>query len=141
MRKENYEQYIKRMHGVFRKTLKIEDWQGSVFISGDSHKNNPKVAGECEIQVNYLNYCVTLYLCVKEKFYRKEYNEVAHILMHELCHVYTEPLYSSAIENCSPHQNIYVEQQREQLTERISVAIMSTVPDDYIKPKLCKVMD
>ena len=68
------------------------------------------------IEISYLRSDIRCYPIMK--YQTDDY--IRDVLCHELCHIITEPMYSMCNANVNPHLQPYVEEMREQETERIS---------------------
>ena len=95
--------------------LKLQDWEiSNVYMDGD-HENENCAMDICT-QIPYLRAKINIW----NRAYTLSEDELKASYVHELCHIYTENLYSIANANASIHLHPFIEEQREQLTERIA---------------------
>ena len=96
--------------------LNLQDWEFETRIMSGTFDKNEKACMTNDIQISYL----TSTLSVFDPMYTEDDDKVKEVLMHELCHVITEPQYSLCRGQVSPHLHELVEEMREQETERIA---------------------
>lgn len=136
--KESYQKWVWRMVKMMRKNMYLSEWSYSVKFSKGEHKKEKindgfSVAGTNSVSVKYLEYEITLYPLTKKYFDKSNYSAALEVIIHELCHVYTEPLYEAAIKEVGTSSEDFIETLREQTTQRISSAILGLIPrKDYI---------
>ena len=111
-RKKSVEKHLTNLVRV----LNLQDWEISVEYVPEAHPENPDVGMDNTIDISYLRSTIRCFP-IMEKM-DDEY--IRNVLCHELCHIITESMYSLCRANVNPHLLIFVEEQREQETERIS---------------------
>ncbi len=136
MKKETYKNYVRRMVQKFKRDLFLHEWTHDILWAIEDKQHVPKLFTVAEISTNlsYLRADITFYPQLEKKFNNGKYSDVAETILHELCHVYTEPLYKVAYDLCAPAMNAQMEVLREQATQRICGAIFALIPDKDIKP-------
>lgn len=112
------EDFIKEKHDEYKKKLGLVLWTHELLICDEEAKKG--VAAEISQQQSYLSYVITFYPSFKKEFDKKDYAWCERVIVHELCHVMTEPLYDIAINHCPPAENSHVKRERERLTEILS---------------------
>ena len=135
--KEGYKDYIRRQHLFLRDTLLLKEYQAGLRFSEYDHEKDDKKAvvnGECDVNIKYLDYVITLYPVMEKRYDKGQYDEVFHTLLHEMCHVLTEPLYSFGYDNCHPFNNSWAETLREQTTQRIAYIVEGLIKPEQIEP-------
>ena len=132
-KKESYKKWVSRMVAFGKKKLSLQEWTAYMTYEKCKNKEDEGVAGTCEIKVDYLWFNMCLYPAV-ENFYNKgKYEEAFETILHELCHVYTEPMYLIANEEVPKSRDREIEMLREQGTTRICSAILKLIPEkDYM---------
>ena len=109
------EQVIKKHFDKLVTHLNLQDWKIRLdYMDGDCFKNE-MVAMDNTIDLSYLRSTIRIYPVMEEN--TKEV--ILETICHELCHVITEPMYSLCRGVVSPMQHEWVEEMREQETERI----------------------
>ncbi len=101
----------------YRNFLNLDEWKVEVLYMDEYCDHNEMVAMDMTIDISYLRATMKVYPKAWEDcddLYLKQ------VLVHELCHIITEPQYSLCRANVNPHLHVFVEEQREQETERIA---------------------
>lgn len=84
---------------------------------------------DIEIDGKYLNFKLNIYPLLEEMYKDKKYKEVAEVILHEMCHLLTEPLYELV---CNMVEGKFVtsenlEDVRERQTQRITNTISNLI--------------
>ena len=95
----------------FIKKMNLQDWEIDVEYMKGKYEN--ELTG---MTIEYLRSTIRLF----DRVYELPDNEIIDMFTHELAHIITEPLYSLARANANPHLHPFIEEQREQMTERIA---------------------
>lgn len=111
-RQQNVEKYLSELVAL----LTLYDWEIAVEYVDEPNPENENVGMDNTIDISYLRSTIKCYP-IMEKM-NEEYTR--DVLCHELCHIITEPQYSLCRANVNPHLYPFVEEQREQETERIA---------------------
>ena len=97
-------------------------WKDDEYIrTSDTHE----VAAQILIDNSYLTFDVIIYKTLLESYEAKKYDEVLQTLIHEFCHLLTEPLYRFALEHCPKETEPHLLEVRERQTELIRCVIAS----------------
>lgn len=96
--------------------LCLQDWEITVKFMDGECADGQKAVMTNTIDLTYLRSTIQIW----NPAYLLDDKEIAHSFIHELCHIYTEDLYSIARANVNPHLHPFIEEKREQLTERIA---------------------
>lgn len=123
MTKKQFQKLILDTVSEYQKYLNMQDWDIGVIFMEYEHDEEPRTAMTNTIEISYLQSTVRVFPISKTM----EIDEIKHIVMHELCHIITEPQYSLCRGQVSPHMYPVVEEQREQETERIARIAMKGV--------------
>lgn len=136
--KTNYKDYIRWLCNKFRSLV----FAGEYFMDiqwGDDDDEDHKgrvCNAQIEIDETYLKIILTFYPNLKRIFDNGDYYRVAKTVLHEFCHILTEPLYLESLPSVSNDTSHYLEQIRERQTERITISIMQFLKkSDYEPPK------
>jgi hypothetical protein len=100
-------------------TMHIE-WRGDEDKRVDDEHS---VAAQIRIDDAYLTLEIVIYKCLSDKWHNGKYDEVLESLIHEFCHVLTEPLYRFALEHCPKETESHLLMVRERQTEIIKSVI------------------
>ena len=97
-----------------------------LYMKEDKDRDGDFVGGEIEINPTYLRCDVSIFPVLERMYNDGEKERVKETLVHEMCHLITEPLYRIAIDYHN-NKNIHpdtLEEIREQQTERIKNALL-----------------
>jgi len=111
-RQKNIEKHLTALVDL----LNLRDWDISVEYVDDPNDENEYVGMDNTVDIAYLRSTIRCYPIMNKM--DEEYTR--DVLCHELCHIITEPQYSLCRANVNPHLYPFVEEQREQETERIA---------------------
>ena len=95
--------------------LNLQDWEIEITYETENCQENWAVGMTNTIEISYLRSDIRCYPIMKDQ--TDDY--IRDVLCHELCHIITEPMYSLCRGVVSPMQYEWVEEMREQETERI----------------------
>lgn len=137
---EKFEEWCDRVLTLLRNVFYVKEYEWKLRFNkeGDTKQEqgySNSTAAYITIDVKYLNYAVTIFPVVKEKYERGDYRGCFGILVHEMSHIYTEPLYLFAIDAVTNTSKEYLETVREQQTQRIAGCVQELVPYAKYKPK------
>jgi hypothetical protein len=126
MKKQNKltaKDFILEIHDKYRAILGLNLWGYKIDLSKVAkHTDDRNGTTLAEISQNrsYLKYTITIYPELIKMYDDKKNDEVKLAIVHELCHILTEPLYDIAINSCPPGVNFETEREREKLTETLA---------------------
>lgn len=108
---------------------------------GKEHEFKPVAADHCvtaDISTDHRYYDarMNLYPNTHDIWLGGDKRKVAHIIVHELAHIITDPLYKIAVDAVTNSNGKYVEDVREQTTQQIANICMDLLEHDM--PKLFK---
>lgn len=114
---------LKAITKEYAKLMLLSDWHLDVILS-DKEVGDENAAAMVSFSHIYKHGTITFY---KSAF--KSPNDVHHIVIHELCHLLTEPLYISCIDflNGKHRSRHDIEDQREMMTEHIAKVASSLI--------------
>ena len=105
---------------MIRRDLFLHDWE-IVYVFSDEEE------GEAFAKIgtlhNYLSCKITVFPNIIELWEAEDKEGVFKILLHEFCHVFTDPMYKIAIDAATNTNVKYIEAIREEWTQRMSVAL------------------
>lgn len=102
-------------------------------------QDSPKAAASIHVSEVYLQFTVTCSDTILSHWKKEEYSELGFVLLHECCHILTEPLYNVAIDGVTNMSKNFLEDIRERQTQRITNAIYLHLNEEYFHPS--KVME
>lgn len=106
-----------------RDALKLNEWRIEHRFMSGKYPEGADTLMSVKVDISYLRATIWVW----ESAYTAPLEELKHAYVHEMCHIYTEGLYSIARAGASPHLHDFIEEQREQLTERIARLVSHTL--------------
>lgn len=133
---EPFKNWCDRVLVMLRAEMYLKEWEWKLgFVKDDEEKNGSTTGASITIDVKYLNYSITIFPVVEKMYKEGKYMNCFEVLVHELSHIYTEPLYEFAIDAVSNMTKDHLERIREQQTQRICGCIKELVPTRKWMPK------
>lgn len=114
-------------HGVYRYVV---EWHYQP-ITG-----NPKINAQIEVSDIYLSFVVGIGPNIFERWKEKEYKLIGRTIIHELCHLFFQPIERLALENSDGVHHKQIVETDERQTQLLSVVFMSFFPKDWFMPKV-----
>jgi hypothetical protein len=99
--------------GEYTQSLSFEEID---LDSGDALRG---VGATINIDTAYLSFIMKIYPIIFIKYKAKMHEEIFDLILHEFCHILTEPLYIFGIEGVSNQTRRFLEDARERQTQRI----------------------
>ena len=116
-------------HSEYRATL---EWSPNPKPDDDAHQStHATVQGD----TTYLYFTVTIYPEMLAAFKAKKYKDVGDTLLHECCHLLTEPIAAPLLQSCSPAEHKFYLQIVERQTQRFTNALMAHMGNEWFLPK------
>lgn len=100
------------------------------WINEDENEDGKKTMAKIPIDNRYLTFTVEVYPALQVEW-EKDKDYFLKVLIHEFSHLITEPLYTIAAKGISERESDFLEDIREQQTERIAIILAP-----YISKKL-----
>ena len=100
-------------------------------FSAKKGTENPEALAECVFNYPYLNVTINYNEKLEKRWLEGE--DVTEYILHELCHVITDPLYAKAVSRYTTKNDM--EDERERLTDFISHIVLKNIPLCRPKPK------
>jgi hypothetical protein len=105
-----------------------------VFEDEEIIRENMDLSAEIFTDPNYLSAKLTIYNPLYNMWQHKDYKGVLRILVHELCHLLTEPLYRFSNDHISEVEAKHLCDTRERQTQRIAnIAYRALNKKEYFK--------
>lgn len=105
----------------------------------DKHQDDSDNGGITYAMINvddsYLTANLTVFGVMMEWYNDGDLHRVAHTLLHEMCHLLTEPLWYWARYDASPSQEPIIRRDNERQVQRIANVIGWLLPDDWYYPE------
>ena len=138
-KKYDYREYIKKLTQYLRTEIFHGEYRFTVF-----YEDNPKddredaeriCSAEITIDPMYLNFNLYIYPIIETWWKDKKYTAIGQTLVHEVCHILTQPLYNLALGDAAPSQKDPFKEVNERQTQRIANVIDYLLPENYADPK------
>lgn len=110
-------QIIRKNLQPYRDALNLGEWEITTYYMDEENPDAPLTGMMIDTDISYLRAQLRVYPALWKN---EEEDEIKRMIVHELCHIITEPMYSLCRANVNPHLYPFVEEQREQETERIA---------------------
>lgn len=95
-------------------------------------------AASIRIDTTYLNFTITISDVVYNAYKQEDFDSVRSILVHEFCHLLTEPIYNIAVNSITNTSIEFLEQTRERQTQRITNLLIPRIPLEIFHKKSSK---
>lgn len=123
MTKRTYTQYKKEVRNIMKeakKVMLIDDWNINIYFEKEDNERGGGVAGTCDTRIKYFSADISFYPVHFNCYKEEDDYEFVKTIIHEMCHIITEPLYLEAYQAIAPISRDYIETIREQTTEQIA---------------------
>lgn len=116
--------------------LHLQDWRiGLSFDDTDEAEGNIATVAFIEVSTDYFKAHITFRPFAERLFRDKEYETLHQCIVHEVCHIWTDPLLQLAKKSASPNTVGFVTTANEQLTQRITLLALRGIPAKSYLPK------
>lgn len=122
-----YKLYIKSILEYYIDELFLNEWrlfvvfdEGELTGMSELSKKEYTTLACIDVRQEYIEAHITIYSKLYEFYKKEKYEEVARTLLHELCHIITDELYSMSVDAHTNSSMRYLTKANEQATERIS---------------------
>ena len=137
-KKYEYKDYVYKLVSYLRTEIFHGEYRFVIFYEKsdkDCDSEDRSIAAEITVDVEYLNFTLYLYPICERWWKEKKYGEIGQTIVHELCHILTQPLYNLALFDAAPSQKNPFKEINERQTQRIANIIDYLLPKDYANPE------
>lgn len=128
---EPYRKWTVRILKMLREKFYVKEY----YYSYSFEKDEGGTMASIDISTKYLNYHIKIHKNLEDSYKKGEYQGCFTTLVHEMCHLYTEPLYLIGIDAVTNTNKEFLELIREQNTQRICGCISELFPKKLWYPK------
>lgn len=130
-----FRRHIRKLSWHIQKEFCLREWDIDIHYMLEPKDGRPGVAAEIRTDHTYFNATITIYPRLLEYWKDTDGLEtIKETLVHEFCHILTDPLYKVAIDSVSNSGQEFLETLREQQTQHIANIVKDSIPN-IIKPK------
>ena len=117
--------------------LHLEDWRVDCEFNVEDEElgDNMATVAHCNISSDYFKATFSFTKFAEDLFKQKEYETLFQCLVHEVCHIWTDPLRTFAVQAASPSTAGHLTTIHEQLTQRIALLVLRGIPEKSYTPK------
>lgn len=128
----DFKHYIQSLVDYFQQRFNLTEYN----INLEFAERDPDGATLARVgfNLNYLFMNIEVYPNLYQCYEQKDYREIVTAITHEFCHHFVEPLSNRLLQFTSPSQEKDLEDIVELCTQRITRAIVPTLPDYLYKP-------
>lgn len=122
----SYKGWVRSVVCNLREYFFLDQWQ----IELVWEKTQEKEGLVASISTDHTYYKATIFIAplLQTMYKRGDINRCVETLVHEFCHILTDPLYDLAIPVVTHHTHPHLETTREQWTQHIAVVILRNLP-------------
>ena len=124
MKNKEFRKLIKETVQEYRKLIFSGEFNIDIIYDNKLDKDKPKTNASIDIDLTYLDAKIVIHPPLK-KYYGGNKKEIKRIILHEICHILTEPQYEHIVNLMDGNivTRKHIEEVRERQTERISIII------------------
>lgn len=136
--KPQYRKFVRELVGDLQWRLFITNYSIDVsYAKDDKAEKESKdncVAADIKTDHRYYTAYITIYPNTHLMWDNGKKREVANVVVHEICHILTDPLYKLTVDSVTNTSHKFHEDLREQITQQLANIVMAYLEKD--KPKL-----
>lgn len=130
---KKYRSFVRNIASICQRVMFLNLYTIDIEYPQASKKEKRDDGNSCvaEIYTNHRYYsaCITLYPETFQRWKRKGKRSVADAIVHEFCHIITDPLYKRAYQTSNNENADFLEDLREQTTQHIANIVMAYLED------------
>lgn len=116
--------------------LHLQDWRIAVCSDDDDQQDGEVgVVAYIIVSTDYFKATITFTPFAERMFKDKEYETLHQCIVHEVCHIWTDPMLQLAKKATSPATVDYLTTAHEQLTQRIALLALRGIAAKSYLPK------
>lgn len=126
-----YQTYVMTLIEVLQELLVLHEYE--ILLEFDSNSES-EARATISTNLDYLWAKLTVFPVVEKDFNEQNYEDIVETILHELVHILTDPLYKVAYAGTNAYTEPFLDNIREQTTQRITRIILPTLPEDIFTP-------
>jgi hypothetical protein len=123
-----YKQHVAKLVKYLREEMYLHEWDLTLKFAEHPKEEKDDCVADIHTDSKYLNATITFYPRNQAAFNRNDGKYILDTVVHELCHILTEPLYIIAINGITNTASEFLEEVRERQTQRITNIIIPFIP-------------
>lgn len=132
--RSTYHNYIRRLCDEFRSIMFCGEYNLHLAWEMEPGEVQKGAAAAMRSDPTYLECTIFIGPECKEHWKRKEYEDIARIILHEFAHLVTEPLYLIGLDAVTNTSKQFLEDVRERQTSRIANIVFEQLDPKVWKP-------
>lgn len=130
--------YLIDMGWYLQKEFFIRDWDVRLAYYEEPNKTQENTAMAIETNYSYIWATVDIYPGIPKMWKEKRLHDIKESMLHEFCHILNDQIYKCSIDGQTNSQSKYVEEIREQWTQRTCMILIDYVFKDFDKEQKTK---
>ena len=127
-------EYLKIHFYLHSWTIRVLSMKAACGMSNFEDRPGEAVVASMGSDGTYMDATLRLYPLAKKMWKDKRYEALGRDIVHEFCHILTDPLYKIAIEGVSRREGPNLEHVRENTTQQIANIVMPGVDKSIFSP-------
>lgn len=128
---EEFKKYVFDCISGLSDVLYVDGYEFRVVFNDSQPAGDMLMYADILVGSTYLEATINVYPSCFSMWEDGNRERIAHILLHELCHIHTDSLYSWARDDARPSQKDFIIEENENLVERMARVVSGLLPDDW----------
>lgn len=133
-----YKVHMRKLSEAFRYTIFAGEYDLKTQYDTDPREeesSDSPCAAQISVDHKYLLATITFYPIVYEWYKEKKFEDIARVILHEICHILTEPLYRFPLKYLNDQAHDDLREIRERQTQRITNTLFQLIKKSDYMPK------
>lgn len=127
---DDCKEYLSVLCDAVYQHLNLQAWEMNIDFQKESSTCNDNWSASIVTDLTYLRFFINFYPSVQEIFEKADHNELISIVIHEMTHVFIEPLFALIRPYTAPNSQWLVEEKTENAVEGVTRIIQKGFPVD-----------
>lgn len=130
-----YQKQVQKIVAYLAKELYLHEWHITSRFVPQTEMADENTAAQINTNGNYFDAVILLGPIVENLYKTGKFRDVAEIVLHELCHIHTDPLYKIASDAVAEVAQKHLDTIREQQTQRMTNILIGYIPREVYTPE------